>query len=410
MGSRRRDTIAAVSETVKIGDLAAEAGLRRVHILAWRDLEDVEAGGSEIHADRVASIWARAGIEVTMRTAHASGASQRTRRNGYRVIRRGGRYMVFPRAALAELFGGHGPADALVEVWNGMPFLSPVWARLPRMAWVHHPHTEMWSKVLPRYRAAAGRILERDVAPRLYARTPVVTLSESARARLLRDFGLRSERVHVVPPGVDLRWHSDSGESAASLRGGDSDGREPLLVAVGRLMAYKDFQRVVRVVARLRRQAPPPASSARLTLVGQGPEREQLERLIAELDAQRWCSLAGRLSDGQLAALYRRCSAVVSASISEGWGMTITEAAASGAPAVVSDICGHEDAVIDGVTGHLASGDDDFIVALSRMLNDPSHRRRLGEAAKRRAAGLTWERTAHDTLAVLADEALRRRK
>ena len=42
----------------KLGDLAAEAGLRRIHVLAWRDLADVEAGGSELHAATVARLWA----------------------------------------------------------------------------------------------------------------------------------------------------------------------------------------------------------------------------------------------------------------------------------------------------------------------------------------------------------------
>ena len=46
---------------------------------------------------------------------------------------------------------------------------------------------------------------------------------------------------------------------------------------------------------------------------------------------------------------------LASASVAEGWGMTITEAAACGTPAVVTDIAGHRDAVVDGVTGVLAA-------------------------------------------------------
>jgi hypothetical protein len=75
----------------KLGDLAATAGLRRIAILAWRDLDDPEAGGSELHASRVASLWAEAGIEVTMRTSYAAGHPQVTWRGGYRVIRKPGR-------------------------------------------------------------------------------------------------------------------------------------------------------------------------------------------------------------------------------------------------------------------------------------------------------------------------------
>ena len=120
---RRSPTIVA-----KLGDLAAAAGLRRIAILAWRDLDDPEAGGSELHASRVAALWAEAGIEVTMRTSYAAGHPQVSWRDGYRVIRKAGRYLVFPRAAFSEMMGWHGASDGLVEIWNGMPFFSPVWA------------------------------------------------------------------------------------------------------------------------------------------------------------------------------------------------------------------------------------------------------------------------------------------
>ena len=362
--------------------------MRRVHMLAWRDLDDIEAGGSELHADRIARLWAEAGIDVTMRTSFAAGSPAAASHRGYRVIRRGGRYMVFPRAVLAELGGFHGPRDGLVEIWNGMPFLSPVWCRGPRAAWVHQPHTELWDRVLPPGRAAAGRIFERDLAPWLYRGTPVVTLSESVRSQLLSRFRFTPERVHVVPPGIDDRFQPGP-EGAESP--------EPLLVAVGRLTASKQFDRLIRVVARLRERCP-----ARLVVVGSGTEQDRLQQLVAELDADGWCELAGRIGDDALSRLYQQAWALVSASASEGWGMTITEAAACGTPAVVSDIPGHADAVADGETGHLASRDGDFVDALERIINDPAHRTRLGDNARSRASTLTWERTAHDTLAVLA--------
>lgn len=377
-----------MATVAKIGDLAAEAGMRRVHMLAWRDLDDIEAGGSELHADRIARRWAEAGIEVTMRTSFAAGSPAAASRRGYRVIRRGGRYMVFPRAVLAELGGLHGPRDGLVEIWNGMPFLSPVWARGRRAAWVHQPHTDLWDRVLPPGRAAAGRTFERDLAPWLYRGTPVVTLSESVRAQLLRRFRFSPELVHVVPPGIDDRFQPNPAGTEAP---------EPLLVAVGRLTASKQFDRLIRIVARLRQRCP-----AKLVVVGSGTEQDRLLRLVSELDATNWCELAGRVGDDSLRGLYQQAWALVSASASEGWGMTITEAAACGTPSVVSDIPGHADAVIDGETGHLASRDDDFVTALERIIGDPAHRRRLGDAARARASGLTWERTAYDTLAVLA--------
>src|SRR3546814_9657906 len=70
-----------------------------INVLAWRDLDDPEAGGSEVHIHEVMRRWSDAGVAVTMRTSFAPGQPAIAGRGGYRVIRRAGRYLVFPRAA-----------------------------------------------------------------------------------------------------------------------------------------------------------------------------------------------------------------------------------------------------------------------------------------------------------------------
>src|SRR3954453_2291212 len=134
-------------------------------MLAWRDLDDPEAGGSEIHASHVAALWSQAGIEVTMRTSYAAGHPQVAWRDGYRVIRKAGRYMVFPRAAFSERMGWHGASDGLLEIWNGMPFFSPLWGTSPRAVFPPHSHAEMWQMTLPPRLAALGNFIEAKLAP-----------------------------------------------------------------------------------------------------------------------------------------------------------------------------------------------------------------------------------------------------
>ena len=153
--------------------------------MAWRDLDDPEAGGSELHAHRVASLWAAAGLDVTFRTSAVAGGPAALSRNGYRVLRRSGRYAVFPGAAWEGIRMGHRPGDALVEIWNGMPFLSPLWYRGPRLVFLHHVHAEMWGMVLPPTLARLGDTMERRIAPRFYRSSRVVTLSESSRTEIV---------------------------------------------------------------------------------------------------------------------------------------------------------------------------------------------------------------------------------
>ncbi|MEZ5178389.1 MAG: hypothetical protein R2746_08915 [Acidimicrobiales bacterium] len=172
----------------KLGDIAATAGIRRIHVLAWRDLDDVEAGGSEVHAAEVARLWSEAGLEVVMRTSYAQGHPPRATRDGYQVIRKAGRYLVFPRAAASEALHRYGRRDALVEIWNGMPFFSPLWATGPRVVFLHHVHAEMWKMVLPPNLARLGDTLERrwpqDLPPLPDDHAVAVVQAGDARRRL----------------------------------------------------------------------------------------------------------------------------------------------------------------------------------------------------------------------------------
>jgi glycosyltransferase involved in cell wall biosynthesis len=379
----------------KIGDLAAAAGVQRIHVLAWRDLDDVEAGGSEVHIHEVAKLWAAAGLDITMRTSWAQGQPTEAMRDGYKVIRRAGRHMVFPRAAAAELFRRTGPRDALVEIWNGMPFLSPVWNPGPRVVFLHHIHGEMWNMTLGPALGAVGELLERRLAPPLYRRSTIATLSESSKHELVHELGFSPDRVTVVHPGVDPRFSPRGDRSAV-----------PLAVAVGRLAPVKRYEVLVRAAHIARRAVP----GLRLHIVGEGFERPAIESLIDELDAAAWVTLRGRITDAELVDLYRRAWIVASASVREGWGMSLTEAAACGTPAVATRIAGHEDAVVDGVTGVLAGREpEDLGAAIARVLGDDSLRQQLVRGALERSARLTWSNTATELMRVVADEVSRSR-
>lgn len=367
--------------------------MSRVHMLAWRDLEDPEAGGSELHAHRIAGLWAGAGLEVTVRTSRADSLPTYVQRNGYEVVRKAGRYAVFPRSALSGAlhFGRH---DGVVEIWNGMPFFSPVWAPGPRIVFLHHVHAEMWQMTLPPKLARVGSFVERRLAPPFYRRTRIVTLSESSRDEIVSMLKMRTSRVSVVPPGVEGRFCAGGVRSAT-----------PLVVAVGRLVPVKRFGELIEALAKVRAEHP----TMRAVIVGEGYERRKLEARRHELGADDWLDMPGKLSDTDLLAMYRSAWVLVSSSLREGWGMTVTEAGACGTPCVATRIAGHEDAIDDGVSGLLVDRPADLADGVSRLISDGVERERLSDGARTHATRFNWEATAAGTLRALLGEAHLRR-
>lgn len=355
--------------------------VRRLHVLAWRDLEDPEAGGSEIHADAFMRRWQEAGLSILHRTSTARGLPATDRRHGYEVVRRGGRLTVFPRVALSETLRRMGSFDALVEIWNGVPWMSPVWCRRPRLLVYHHVHGPMWDQLFPKPVAALGRAVETRLAPPWYRHTPTVTLSKDSFDEMVA-LGWKADNLSIAPAGVDPAF-SPLGSRTA----------HPSVVAVGRLAPVKRFDVLIEQFAETRRRLP----DAVLTIVGEGPERPRLERRITDLDARRWIRLVGRVTSEELLALYRSSWLITSASLTEGWGLTLTEAAGCGTPAVASDVPGHRSSVRAGLTGNLVPVNQ-LGSALAELLLDEERRGTMSDQAVQWARSLSWDRLAEQVL------------
>jgi glycosyltransferase involved in cell wall biosynthesis len=208
---------------------------------------------------------------------------------------------------------------------------------------------------------------------------------------------LPPDRIRVIPNGVDARYSPGTVAKDA----------EPLVLAVGRLAPVKRYDMLVRAADIARRHLGHPI---RLEIVGEGFERPLIESVIDELDAGAWVSLRGSIDEAEKIDLYRRAWVVASASAREGWGLSLTEAAACGTPAVASRISGHEDAVVHDVSGLLVPGEPEALgAALARVLGDDELRARLRQGALDRAAQLSWTAAATAFMRVVADEVTTRR-
>ena len=146
--------------------------------------------------------------------------------------------------------------------------------------------------------------------------------------------------------------------------------------------------------------------TARLLIVGDGPERSALERFVERLGLAGAVRFLGVLKTEELVAVLNQVHLFLNASPKEGWGLTVVEANACGVPVVASDRPGLRDSVKDGATGFLVEYGDDAAFARRslELLGQPDLWRRQSENAMAWAKSLTWDRTGREMEEIFLQE------
>ncbi len=162
-------------------------------------------------------------------------------------------------------------------------------------------------------------------------------------------------------------------------------GTPPLVLAVGRLVETKGFHVLVAACARLRQEG----RDCRCLIVGEGPEEERLQKLVADLGLDDRVELPGRLQPEALLPIFRSADLLAMPSCvrqhdQDGIPTVLIEALAMEIPVVATRVSGIPELVRDGATGLLVDPDDPaaLAAALARLLADPGLSRRLAAAGR----------------------------
>ncbi len=205
--------------------------------------------------------------------------------------------------------------------------------------------------------------------------TRIVAVSDEVRQRLLKA-GVRAEKIRVVRNGIDLRPF----DAALASRRADAKAEGgPLVGLVGRLAWEKGVDLFLRAAAKVLVAVP----HARFVVVGEGPDREKLERLIDQLGIRASVELLGHRD--AMPSLYASLDVMVSSSRQEGLPMAVLEGMASGLALVATAVGEVPAVVVDGRTGVLLPAEDveRMAAAIVHLLRNPREREQLGDAARR---------------------------
>lgn len=355
-------------------------------LLVTNDFPPRPGGIQSYLHDLVTRLTVTGGHSITVYAPAWKGCDEfdaQARDAGYDVVRHPGTLMLPGPSVAGRMCRLIGRLD-IDTVWFGAAAPLALLAERARRAGAHrivastHGHEVGWS-MLPVARSALRRIGED---------TDVVTfVSRYTRRRFASAFGPDAALEHL-PPGVDIERFAPDLAARAELRRRYRLGERPVVVCLSRLVPRKGQDMLIRALPAIRRRVPGTA----LVIVGGGPYRPSLQRLVHDADVAGDVVFTGGVPDAELPAHHALadvfampCRTRGAGLDVEGLGIVYLEASASGVPVVAGRSGGAPETVRDGETGLVVDGRDvgSVATAVGDLLADPDLAARMGAAGRR---------------------------
>ncbi|KFN05742.1 MULTISPECIES: glycosyltransferase family 4 protein [Paenibacillus] len=366
-------------------NIRSNPGETVILLLSWRDIFSPKSGGAEIFTHEMLKRSANPRLRFIHFSPRFPGAKTREEADGVTYLRAGNTFSVIVHAML--YYWRHRKAiDYVVNQCNTHQFFTRLWVPpSKRIFFIHQLTREIWFHNLGPLPGAVGYVLE-PLLLRLARKDRALTVSPSTRSDLVK-LGFQAGRIQIVPEGIEFEHWPEQRFLPKQ--------RRPTFLYVGRFVKYKGIDLAIQAFGEFKQKYP----DAVLWIAGKTDKayvQKQLRPLLeryglrsAEPDDRKETALEadiffhGFVTQEKKLELMSRCHALVFPSRREGWGLTVTEAAAVGTPSIVSNTAGLIDATDFGKCGYLTiHGDVHGLAAqMQRVVENPGEY----EAIRRRA-------------------------
>jgi teichuronic acid biosynthesis glycosyltransferase TuaC len=220
------------------------------------------------------------------------------------------------------------------------------------------------------------------------------------------ELGIPGEKIEVIPNGVDMKKFRiiDQNEARAEL---DLPQDRQIILFAGYLRPRKGLQYLIEAIPKLVKDHSDGNDGPLFLILGEGEQRAELERKIAEYHLENNVRLMGLQPHDRMPYFVNAMDCLVLPTQKEGRPNVVIEAMAVEKPVVASAVSGIPELMIDNQTGYLIPPRDiqEIEVALGKILADPEKAKKMGRAGRDRILkmDLTWENKAKRTIAVYED-------
>lgn len=379
-----------------LSDLKLEmSSKKKILILNWRDIKNPNGGGAEILTHEIAKRWVKIGYEVIQISSLFKNAKKEEFIDGVKILRMGDPDMrnfftsVHFKAVVYYLINLRGNVDLVIDEIHGMPFFTPLFIREKKIVLICEVAGDLWYETFGKFFGTLGRFAEIVCFRFLYRNMEFITISNSTKKQLISE-RIKKEKIHVIPMGISAP------KKIKTIR----KEIHPTIIFVGRLAKTKGIEDAIFATEKINEKI----SDIKFWIVGKGDKKYQdsLKKLVKENKLERQIKFLGFVEEKEKFNLMSRAHILVAPSIKEGWGLIVPEAGYVGTPAIVYDVPGLRDIVINGVNGIKVSNNPDLIAdAAINLFKNKKLYKKIQNGAVKSSRKYTWDDSARITLSIL---------
>lgn len=356
--------------------------------LNWRDIRNPKSGGAEIVTLEHAKAWVKKGHSVTWFTSCFQSCKKQETIEGVNIVRRGNFITVYLFAPFFYLFSKN-KFDLVIDEIHGLPFFTPFYVKKPKIAFIHEVADEIWDYMFPFPVNKIGKLVEAAYF-KIYRNIKFWTDAGSTIDDLVSKGIKRENCIAINCPVLNK-----------SLAGLPNKEKTPTFIFVSRVVKMKGIEEVIRAFFYILREL----KDANLWIVGDGEKKyvEELKEIMRSYAISTKVKFFGHVSNQKKLELLKKAHLLLHASIKEGWGLVVIEAASQATPSVVYNVSGLKDSVKNGRTGVVLGENNAKEMAKQALLliKNKSLYRKLQKNSLVWAKSLTWEKATKQSEALL---------